>query len=152
MKAEITAQHPALSLAGTLTSRGHRLTRQRRILLGVLESASSHLNAKELLQQAKEQDLTIDRATVYRTLTLLKHEGLIDELDLMHLGGPDHYYERRRQGDHAHVGCVRCGEVVELETDLVEALAGEIEGKTGYAASSIRIEVRALCPACRGSR
>jgi len=31
--------------------------------------------------------------TVYRTLKMLKTGGLVDELDLMHYGGDQHYYE-----------------------------------------------------------
>jgi Fe2+ or Zn2+ uptake regulation protein len=38
-------------------------------------------------------DASVDRSTVYRTLDLLKRQGLIDEFDLMHLNGEGHYYE-----------------------------------------------------------
>ncbi len=35
-------------------------------------------------------------STVYRTIDLLKKQGLIDELDLLHLRGDRHYYENPR--------------------------------------------------------
>jgi len=78
-------------------SRGLRLTRQRRTILGVVETAKQHLDANEILRQARKLDPGIDRVTVYRTLNLLKHHGLIDELDLMHMQG-----EPRTMQDSPH--------------------------------------------------
>jgi hypothetical protein len=34
---------------------------------------------------------------------LLKRPGLIDELDLMHIHGEGHYYERKLNRDHIHM-------------------------------------------------
>jgi Fur family ferric uptake transcriptional regulator len=137
------------SLLTTLEEKGIRLTRQRRILLDVLENAPGHVNARELMRLARQRDATLNRATVYRTLSLLKAEGLIDELDLLHLEGEEHFYERRRQEDHAHIGCPGCGKILELETDLVASLKAEVRQRTGFQPDSIRIEVRALCPDCQ---
>src|SRR5205807_10114355 len=74
-------------LQAELISRGLRMTRQRRTILSVVETAQQHLDASQLLRRARKIDPGIDRVTVYRTLKLLKRHGLIDELDLMHLRG-----------------------------------------------------------------
>ncbi len=63
---------------------------------------------------AKEKDPKLNRVTVYRTLKMLKAGGLVDELDLMHYGGDQHYYETRLKQEHAHVICLRCGKVEEF--------------------------------------
>jgi len=57
-------------------------------------------DASQLLRKARKVDPGIDRVTVYRTLGLLKRHGLVDELDLMHLQGEKHFYERRPARDH----------------------------------------------------
>ena len=90
------------------------MTRQRRTILSVVETAKQHLDASQLLRKARKLDPQIDRVTVYRTLGLLKRHGLIDELDLMHMQGEKHYYERRPQRDHIHMACLRCGKITEL--------------------------------------
>jgi len=72
-------------LQAALISRGLRLTHQRRTILGVVETAKQHLDATQILHQARRIDPGIDKVTVYRTLKLLKRYGLIDELDLMHM-------------------------------------------------------------------
>lgn len=136
-------------LVTALEERGFRLTRQRRVLLGVLDNAPDHVNARELLRLAQEQDASINRATVYRTLSLLKSEGLIDELDLLHLGGEEHFYEPRGERDHVHVGCVGCGKILEMETDLVASLEDEVRRRTGFQPDAVRIEVRARCSECQ---
>ena len=137
-------------LATRLSDEGVRLTRQRRILLDVIESASEHLHASDLLRLAREQDSRIDRATVYRTLSLLKQHGIVEELDLLHLDGSEHHYELKKGRSHVHIGCTRCGKIVELKSDpLVARLEREIQSQTRCQVASMRIEVSAICPDCR---
>ena len=100
--------HPG-SLQNALLSRGIRLTRQRRIILEIIETAKQHLDAAQILRKAAKIDPDINRVTVYRTLSLLKRHGLVDELDLLHVKGEGHFYERRPQRDHMHMTCLRCG-------------------------------------------
>src|SRR5207244_6727929 len=63
----------------------------------------------------------------YRTLKLLKAGGLVDELDLMHYGGDQHYYETRLKPEHAHVICLRCGKVEEFFGEPLQRLRKQIE-------------------------
>ena len=73
------------ALQTALLSRGIRMTRQRRIILEIIETAKQHLDAAQILRKAAKIDPDINRVTVYRTLGLLKRHGLIDELDLLHV-------------------------------------------------------------------
>jgi Fur family ferric uptake transcriptional regulator len=79
----------------SLKQRGVRLTRQRQILLDLIDQSGQHLDAERLFKLAREKDPKLNRVTVYRTLKLLKAGGLVDELDLMHHDGDQHYYETR---------------------------------------------------------
>src|SRR5437588_12270469 len=95
-----TAVERRRSLIEEFSGKGLRLTAQRRMLLEIIQSAEGHLDAAALLREAKERDASVDRATVYRTLELLKKLQLVDELDLMHLNGEKRYYERRTRQGH----------------------------------------------------
>src|ERR1019366_872327 len=97
--------------AGQGAAQGMRLTRQRKILLDLIDKTGQHLDAERLYQLAQEKDPKLNRVTVYRTLKLLKEGGLVDELDLMHQAGEQHFYETRRKQEHAHVICLSCGKV-----------------------------------------
>ena len=136
-------------LQAELLSRGVRMTRQRRVILGVIETADKHLDAGMILRKARKMDSTIDRVTVYRTLKLLKRHGLVDELDLLHVHGDGHYYERHPQRDHLHMTCLRCGKVMEFESDLFERLKGQVERDCRFHIIVTRVEMGGYCSSCR---
>jgi Fe2+ or Zn2+ uptake regulation protein len=145
----INAQEPPGRLQRELGSRGIRLTRQRRVLLQVMESAQRHMDADEILDRAKKIDANITRVTVYRTLELLKTQGLIDELDLLHLRGHRHFYESHGPRDHIHVACLRCGKVREVESPLYEDLMKQLSEDCGIEITVARTEVGGVCEECR---
>src|SRR6202008_5165898 len=116
----------------SLKERGVRLTRQRQILCELSDKTGEHLDAERLYQMAKEKDPKLNRVTVYRTLKMLKAGGLVDELDLMHYGGDQHYYETRLKQEHAHVICLRCGKVEEFFGDLLKKMREQIETHFGF--------------------
>ncbi len=132
-----------------LGTRGIRLTRQRRVLLQVMESARRHLDAGEILERARKLDSRVTQVTVYRTIDLLKRHGLIDELDLLHLRGDRHFYESHGPRDHIHVACLRCGKVREFESELYEELKNQIARDCGIEITVSRTEVGGLCAECR---
>ena len=136
-------------LQAEFMSRGLRMTRQRRMILSVVETAKQHLDAAGILRRAQKLDAQIDRVTVYRTLNLLKRQGLIDELDLMHLQGEKHFYERRPQRDHIHMACLRCGKITEFESDLFDRLKGQIQRDCRFHIVVTRLEVGGYCGNCR---
>jgi Fur family ferric uptake transcriptional regulator len=128
------------------------MTAQRRAILNVIETAKKHLDAGQILRRARRLDPSIDRSTVYRTLGLLKKHGLIDELDLMHLEGEAHYYERKLNSGHIHMACLRCGKITEFASDLFESLKGQIEKECSYRIAVARLEIGGYCSRCRGPK
>lgn len=137
------------SLMKELASRRVRITGQRRLLVGIIQDSPRHLDAATLLRIAKKQDPNIDRATVYRTLSLLKKRGLIDELDLMHIEGEKHYYEAKTNRDHCHIACFRCGAIMEYTSPSFEKLKKDIVKESGFQIRVVRLEVGGLCPECQ---
>src|ERR1700742_2274018 len=89
-------------LQAELMSRGLRMTHQRRTILSVVETAKQHLDAVALLRLARKLDPSIDRATVYSPVGILKCQGLMVELDLMHRKGEKLFCERRPQPNNIH--------------------------------------------------
>ena len=136
-------------LQAELTARGVRMTRQRRTILGVIDTAKQHLDASQILRRVRKLDSEIDRVTVYRTLKLLKRHGLIDELDLLHLQGDRHFYERRPQRDHLHMACLRCGKIMEFESNLFDRLKGQVQRECQFHIVITRVEIGGYCSACR---
>lgn len=139
-------------IQSSLKKKGVRLTRQRRILLELIDRSGRHLDAEHLYQLAKERDPKINRVTVYRTLKLLKEGQLVDELDLMHYDGGQHYYETRMKQEHAHVVCLRCGKVEEFYGEPLQRLRRQVESHFGFQVLVARTEVGGYCAHCQALR
>ncbi|MGA6985376.1 MAG: Fur family transcriptional regulator [Terriglobales bacterium] len=137
------------SLMKELAARRVRITSQRRLLVGIIQSSPRHLDAATLLELARKQDPDIDRATVYRTLALLKDRGLIDELDLMHIEGEKHFYEAKTNRDHCHMACFRCGAIMEYASSSFEKLKKEMVKQSGFQIRVVRLEVGGICKRCQ---
>ena len=139
-------------LLAQIEARGVRLTAQRRALIETIQEADAHLDAANLLKQARKRNPDIDRATVYRTIELLKKLGMIDELDLMHLNGEKHYYEARTRQDHLHLACFECGEIIEFATPAFERLKQQIATANQFEIQVTRLEVGGLCSSCAAKK
>lgn len=137
------------AIKDSLKERGVRLTRQRQILLELLDKSGKHLDAESLFLLAKEKDPKLNRVTVYRTLKLLKKGGLVDELDLMHWSGEQHYYETRAKQEHAHVICLRCGRVEEFFGETLQKLRRQVESHFGFEIAVTRTEIGGYCAHCK---
>ena len=135
-------------LQQALGKRRIRLTRQRRVILQVMDDAEQHLDVDQILERAQKIDPGVALVTVYRTIDLLKKHGLIDELDLLHLRGDRHYYESHGPRDHIHVACLGCGKVREFESRLYEQLKQQIARDFDMKVTVSRTEVGGYCAEC----
>src|SRR5271168_1227294 len=145
----INAADSSGHLQTTLRQRGIRLTRQRSVILQVMDSAEQHLDVDQILERAQKINPEVHLVTVYRTIDLLKRQGLIDELDLLHLRGDRHYYESHGPRDHIHVACMKCGKVREFESELYEEIKRQISRDCGIEITVCRTEVGGVCDDCR---
>jgi Fur family ferric uptake transcriptional regulator len=128
---------------------GIRMTRQRKVILQVMDAAEQHLDVDQILERAQKIDADVHLVTVYRTIDLLKKQGLIDELDLLHLRGDRHYYETHGPRDHIHVACLGCGKVREFESKLYEQLKEQIARDFNMKVTISRTEVGGYCEDCQ---
>ena len=138
-------------LRDELVARGVRMTRQREVLVDLIQNSTRHLDAETIRKLAAEKDPRINLATVYRTLSLLKHFGLVDELDLMHLEGEKHYYEVTRLRSHIHLACFQCGSITEYQSALFEKLQEQVTEDCGFEIRTGRLEFGGICAECRKS-
>ena len=125
---------------------GKPVTRQRRLLLSVMQEAGGHLDAKELYRRASEKNINISLATVYRNLRLFKEQALIDE---RHLGQTGCYYEMKRSGEHQHIICRGCGRVIEFESPLIRKLVAEVERRNNVSVTRVLLYLEGYCHKCK---
>jgi len=122
------------------------VTPQRRLLLSIMREAGKHLDAKEVYRRASERDPNISLATVYRNLRVFEKQGLINE---RHLGQARCYYEMRRLGEHQHLVCEACGQVIEFESPLLRKLVAEVQRKSNFSVTKVEVYLKGYCHKCK---
>jgi Fe2+ or Zn2+ uptake regulation protein len=124
-------------------SRG--LTRQRKLVLEVIQESHEHLDADKIYRYAKQRDAEISLATVYRALTYLKDNGWIQEHSL----GEDHaHFERNRVTPHYHFTCKYCGRVIEFEAPQILDVVHQVCQTRGLQVSEVHLLLSGVCDQC----
>ncbi len=127
-----------------LRQKGYRLTPQRLAVFSILAEAGQHLSPVDVYRRAQQRLPGINEATVYRALSFLTEQGLVHAA---HLGGGQVVYEVAEH-EHHHLLCRSCGESVEIEHRLMEAIYEELEQITGYQIDSVHLTFFGRCAAC----
>lgn len=118
------------------------MTRQRALILDILQASRGHLTADEIFVQARQTMPNIARGTVYRNLKLMEQSGEVGRLEMS--GGPDLY--DRTPTLHGHLLCDGCGMLSDVP---VVGLVKELETAIGTEVRSYQLTIHYLCPACR---
>ncbi|MEL6436954.1 MAG: Fur family transcriptional regulator [Pseudomonadota bacterium] len=127
-------------LEDALRERGVRITRQRQAILTVLADAADHPDANELLVRASAIDPTVSLSTVYRTLTVLEENGVVQRLSF---DGVPAKFETTDAPHHDHIIDVDTGDVIEFRSDKIEKLQAEIAAELGYEIIHHRLDLYA---------
>lgn len=128
----------ATLLEEALRSAGVRLTRQRAALLRVIAASEDHPDAAELHARAESAGAGVSLATVYRTLTTLQAQGVIEKLEFQ---GEPARWEAADQRHHDHMIDVETGEVTEFTSERIERLQAEIAAELGFEIVHHRLEL-----------
>ncbi len=147
MASEIEKQHGSAPFDGDLQhlrAGGERLTPQRVLVLEAVRDLGGHVSAEMVEARVHAQFPTINRTTIYRTLTWLKDQGLVSETDT---GGGQRVYEYLSGDRHHHLICQRCGIEQTIADDVVAPMLATIQDRYGFAP---RLDHLALFGTCRG--
>ena len=134
-------------LVDALDEAGYRLTQPRRAVAELVAARDSHFTANDLIADARDHDLEIGRATIFRALELFTELDLLERIDLPN--GDHAYVPCEPQSHHHHVVCGDCGAVTEVKDHGLGAAIAEIEARTGWHVESHRLELYGRCPSCR---
>lgn len=132
--------------ADFLDKKDLKLTSQRRTILREAIDSRGHFSADNLLKISKKADPTISKATVYRTLTLLKDSKILEEQDF---GGGRKLYERALgHRHHDHLICIRCSKIIEFENDPIEKLQDAEAAKHKFKVVYHSLKLFGFCKDC----
>lgn len=139
---------PQDHLLTSIRANGLRMTRQRQLILKVLQESQEHLDADALHDRLKAADPRIGLATVYRTLALLKEFGLAEE----HRLGEEHgHFEAVPEKPHYHFACQGCGRVIEFDAARVMSFVQSLAKQEGVHVTEVQLFLRGYCAECEGA-
>jgi len=123
-----------------------RLTPQRLALLKIIAGSEEHPSVDQLFELIKTDFPTTSRATIYKTLSLLKAMGEVLELNLAGVGSR---YDGNKPYPHPHVICTNCGRILDPEFTGLADISSEMAKKTGYHITHLQLNFFGLCPQCQ---
>jgi Fe2+ or Zn2+ uptake regulation protein len=124
---------------------GQRLTGQRLLLLELIEKTEGQLDVYEIYRRAKERNRKLSLSTVYRALRLFTDLGIVDDLQY----DQHHYHTAKLSSEHYHLVCLGCGQVVEFESDLVDALKESVASRYNFDVARGEVNLSGYCQRCR---
>ncbi|MCB5955966.1 Fur family transcriptional regulator [Enterococcus sp. CWB-B31] len=129
---------------------GFKLTPQREAtLLVLLENEKDHMSAEEIYFLVKRKSPEIGLATVYRTLEILTDIKVIDKVSF---NDGLARYDLRKEGAkhfHHHLLCLECGNIEEVEEDLLGAVEEIVEQRYHFIVKDHRLTFHGICQKCQ---
>lgn len=143
-------QRIAVAFQDHLAEDGLKLTPQRRAILESLFKATDHLDLDGVYEAVKPERTGVGRATVFRTLKLLEHYGLVDRVEAAN--GVARFELKHDRPHHDHMVCIECGGIFEFQSPRMEMLQDAAVRQAGFTALWHRHEIFGRCRPCTAKR
>jgi Fur family ferric uptake transcriptional regulator len=130
-----------------LKTKGLKLTQPRRIILNTIFSYHRHFNVEGLYEVIHKKHKNVSRATIYRTMPLLVESGLIKQS--LRCQSKDHYEHIHGHDDHLHLLCVKCGEIIEVDSKEVDVILQRLAAEIDFELNIFNLDAKGICSNCR---
>ncbi len=126
-----------------------RMTRQRKIILDVLNAADSPRSAEEIAHAVRAHDSDMALSTIYRNLEKMLELGMV-----MQTRFQDGLARYEQTGSiHRHyLICTNCGRRQIVDVCPLHHLQAQLEATTGYLITDHQMNLYGLCPECQKQR
>lgn len=122
----------------------HRMTKQKQMVLSVVQAHYDHPTADELFVEVRSHDQHISRATVYRNLEQLCESGLLLQVKVPGAARFD-----ARCDFHYHTFCTHCGAIADAPVEYQHQFDSLVAAATGYHVERHRCVFEGLCGNCQ---
>lgn len=122
-----------------------RNTKQKEIILDILEHNRIHPTIYEIYELAKQKYPSIGQATIYRNVNKLVDENKIIKLPS---SSNDGYHYDINTASHDHLLCKRCGKIIDIFDNDYNEIFKDIEQKNKVTISKATILLEGICSKC----
>ena len=134
---------------------GYRMTVPRQAILDLLNRSSKHLSAEDIYLTVHRTYPGISLGTVYRTLELLGHMGIINKFEFGDGRSRYELSEGPQSKHHHHLFCTKCGAIIDYtdfvneEVKLVNKIEEALSKKYNFKINTHQFHFYGLCEKCR---
>ena len=118
------------------------MTKQRDLILSILNQSDRHLTADEIFFLAKLKMPSIAMATIYNNLNAMNDAGLINRI---HIDGSADCFDKIVE-PHDHLLCDACGKISDIR---IPTLSKSIEESIGQEIEYYELTIHYICPECK---
>ncbi|WP_423362860.1 radical SAM family heme chaperone HemW [Mycoplasma sp. P36-A1] len=140
--AQMEYKNPEL-IVDSLRAQGYRITRAREDIIKVLCNVK-HYTVEELVTELKKIKDGVNVATVYNNLNFLVAEGIVNEYNF---NNKNSVYELNI-GLHAHLICIDCNDVINLEIPEFMQVKDRVEKETQFDVIDAKLDMFGHCKKC----
>ena len=124
---------------------GIQPTTNRKEILSIFLKKDGPVDTQYLLEELTKKKISIDRATVFRTVNSFVDCLLLNKLEF---NEGKSRYELTTKNHHHHLICTNCGDVTCFEDCNLEPIETKIKKETGFTPQQHRVEFFGLCRKC----
>jgi len=111
----------------------------------LLETDEQHVwSLDDLVASARSSLGSADYSSVFRAVSQLEREGLLDRIEL----GDGKARFEMRDHHHEHIRCEVCGRVEEVPVCVLDDASAQVHNLTGFKVTSHRVVFGGLCREC----
>ena len=118
------------------------MTKQRKLILAIINESEGHLTAEDIFIEAKKRINSIEFATIYNNLNVLVAEKYISRIKSP--GNPDHYDKETLP--HEHVVCDYCGHIMDVNVPDIKEM---LEKRLKLSLTSFSLDMHYVCETCK---
>ena len=135
------------SIMDRLSDLGYRITPQRLMIVSAIENETGHhhISAEEIYSQVIARYPHINISTIYRTLDMLEELHLVTKTDM---GEGKVRYHAADDGDHHHMVCRECGEVIDFNEEILSPIKESLKKEYGFTADLRHMAIFGRCDKC----
>ena len=122
-----------------------RNTKQKEIILDILNTHRTHPTIQEIYEYAKEKDSSIGQATIYRNVNRLVEEKKV--LKLPNSSNDSFHYDINTE-QHIHFICKKCNKIIDIFDNDYRNFIKDIEKKESLSIEKTNIILEGLCDNC----
>jgi Fur family peroxide stress response transcriptional regulator len=140
------SQKSDASIIETLRKKGYKATTQRIAICRFALQSRDHPSAQRIYDEVRKVHPTVSLATVYKTLQILREQGLIQELDLPESQARfDSYLE-----PHVNMVCLQCGNIQDFDDNAAREMVERVAARAEFTRTGQRIDIYGICKTCQG--